>query len=142
MVIKTNLIIPKSQRAATVGPFILMRPGSENDLPLYYHELEHAKQWWLATFAGFILLAAFLFAADQNGYVVDSMWAATACACSTFIHGILYLVSSRYRLWAEVQGHRAEHYRDNRRLMRLAGNLCTNYRINISYEQALALIRG
>lgn len=142
MIIKTTWLIRKSQRAASVGPFILVRPGSEDDLPLRYHEFEHVRQWWWATFLGIFAVGLFMLGADHLGYTVDEHWAAVAALNSLWLHGVLYVISGKYRLWAELRGHQEEYLRDKRRLNQLAANLSTNYALRLDYATALDLIRG
>ena len=59
------------------------------------------------------------------------------------LHSLLYLFVEDYRLTAEVEAFReqAKHYPDDR-MPRFAQLLATNYRIDITVDEALDLLRS
>ena len=46
MVIYTNLFIPKRYAARVIGPIILIRPASKDDIGLLNHEKTHVRQFY------------------------------------------------------------------------------------------------
>ena len=59
------------------------------------------------------------------------------------LHSFLYLLSDRYKLWAEVQCYReqAKHYADDRRPL-FAEFISRDYGLNITQEKALELLNA
>lgn len=57
-------------------------------------------------------------------------------------HSLLYLVSRRYRLWAEVRAYRIQacHYPDDRRPL-FARFIAANYGLNVTVDAALEALR-
>lgn len=52
------------------------------------------------------------------------------------LHGLLYPLSKKYRLKAELEAHRLEYRLAPERLDRLASNLARNYDLDISFGRA------
>lgn len=59
------------------------------------------------------------------------------------LHSLLYLLSDRYKLWAEVQAYKeqAKHYADDRK-PQFAGFISSNYGLDVTPEQALKLLEA
>lgn len=57
------------------------------------------------------------------------------------LHSFLYLLSKRYRLWAEVQAYRVQLEHSPESAYIFALYLATRYRLPVDRDQAMALLR-
>jgi len=115
------------------GPVIRILEQYREDYGLYCHERLHVVQWFVVG----ILFAVPLLVLG----LILNIW--TICFFGFTAHSLLYWLSDNYRLRAEVAAYReqANHY-DDYRLDRFAGFIATRYKLDITPEEALKLLRG
>lgn len=122
------------------GFVIRIRPKYRGDQGLLRHELEHVRQWWVSS-----LVTAALLCAPVIGFDLHPSWLFPAVVWSALPHRLAYLLSRRYRLWAEVRAYRVQmRYPDA-----TGGSLSASraaqfliqpkYRLGLDYPAALAL---
>ena len=123
------------------GPFIRILEKYRNDKGIYRHELLHVGQWAVLSLLG-LPIACVL---NQIGRM-DLMWLSLL---PISLHSLLYAAVPSYKLWAEVQAYReqAKHYTDDRRPPTadrrplFAEFIALNYALNVTQQQALAMLR-
>jgi hypothetical protein len=115
------------------GPYIRIRPKYKDDKGLLAHELEHVKQWWIATILSAILIAAGLYHFQEPLY---------GAIGSIGVHGILYKLIPAYRLWCEVQAHKVQAKYSPHAIALFAKRIATKYDLNISTEEAEKLLKN
>jgi hypothetical protein len=123
--------LPEGVGGTANGPYVRIRPKYKDDKGLHQHELEHVKQWWIATIVSAVLLAAGLWHFQQP------LWQAIA---SVGTHGVLYKFIPAYRLWAEVQAHKVQLDYAPHALKHFAKRIATQYGLGITVEQAEKLL--
>jgi hypothetical protein len=126
--------LPENVGGTAQGPYIRIRPKYKDDKGIHAHEMEHVRQWWVLTiFSAFFLLAG-------AEYLQQPLWIAIA---SVGVHGLLYTLIPKYRLWCEVQAYKAQqaHYEDDR-TPKFAKWIATVYRLDVTPEEAEKLLRS
>lgn len=124
--------LPEGFGGTANGPYIRIRAKYKDDKGLHAHELEHVKQWWIATIVGAVLLAAVLHHYQQP------LWGAVG---GISVHGWFYKLVPRYRLWAEVWAHKVQLEHSPHALKFFAQRIATKYGLKITAEQAEKLLR-
>jgi hypothetical protein len=135
MVIYSDNLIPRQFGGITLGPVIIIRPQYRGDHGLHVHEREHVRQWWSLAVPCWLLALPFAAIGDFHtafGLVLLGLAA----------HGGLYLLSRDYRLWAEVEAHRAHVASGALGLAEAARRISNDYRLHIHQEDALAMLVG
>jgi hypothetical protein len=115
------------------GPVVRIRPKYRDDKGLHAHELEHVKQWWIATILSAALIAAGLY------HFQEPLWGAIG---SIGVHGLLYKLVPAYRLWCEVQAHKVQAEYSPQSIAFFAQRIATMYGLNITAEEAEQRLRG
>lgn len=84
------------------GPIAQVRPRyiTSGDKGIVNHELRHVRQWWVPVLLGALIAVALYLA----GYVVWNL----PLFAGLVAHPLLYTLSPRYRLWAEVDAYRQQ----------------------------------
>jgi hypothetical protein len=115
--------------------WIRIRPKYKDDKGLHEHEIEHVRQWWQATFIGCLVVAALGY------YTVPEGWFIGVAGLAT--HDLLYSLFPKYRLWAEVEAHKAQlkHYPDDR-VPLFAKRIASLYDLKITAEEAERMLRA
>jgi hypothetical protein len=124
--------LPEGVGGTAQGPIIRIRPKYKDDKGLHQHELEHVKQWWIATIVSAVLLAAGLH------YLQEPLWGAVG---SIGVHGALYKLIPAYRLWCEVQAHKVQLQYSPHALKHFALRIATKYGLKITAEDAEQRLR-
>jgi hypothetical protein len=124
--------LPEGVGGTAQGPIIRIRPKYKDDKGLHQHELEHVKQWWIATIVSAVLLAAGLY------HFQEPLWGAVG---SIGVHGALYKLISAYRLWCEVQAHKVQLQYSPHALKHFAKRIAEKYDLNITAEEAEQRLR-
>jgi hypothetical protein len=119
--------LPEGVGGTAQGPIIRIRPKYKDDKGIHAHELEHVKQWWIATIVSAVLLAAGLY------HFQEPLWGAIG---SIGTHGLLYKLIPAYRLWAEVQAHKVQLQYSPTALSHFAKRIATKYDLDITAEEA------
>jgi hypothetical protein len=114
------------------GPVIRILKKYKGDRGLLCHEMEHVKQWWIATIVSAVLLAAGLY------HFQEPLWGAIG---SIGTHGLLYKLIPAYRLWAEVQAHKVQLQYSPTALSHFAKRIATKYSLNVTPEKAEQLLK-
>ncbi|HEX4918038.1 MAG TPA: hypothetical protein VFV43_09100 [Limnobacter sp.] len=119
----------------------IIRPEHRGKRHIVEHEKEHIRQWWAVTATAAIALAVVVFGAIDMGHLLwrDEYFA--VCALPPSLHGILYLASKRYRLWAEVRAYRVSLRYRPESLDHYARTLSEKYGLNITAENAKELLK-
>ena len=117
------------------GPFIRIKKTKIDDHGLIAHEMTHVRQWY----AVLILMLVAALIARSLDFPNWSLIVAFALAA----HSVFYNILPVYRLWTEIQAYRtqARYYADDRYVV-FAKFLSTHYRLNITPDAALDLLRG
>lgn len=106
---------------------IRVHPNQAWDRGLLAHEEEHVKQFWAMWLVGFLL----------TFWISPFFW---IFSCTT--HSLLYLLSSKYRLWAEVKAYRKQmQVNSNKDLETCAEYLATAYKLKLSTREAIDMIQ-
>lgn len=98
-----------------------------NDEGIYQHEIQHVKQWAVASIVGCII-----------AYLIYPPLAGIGIA----LHGALYKLIPEYRLWTEVEAYKKQlkYYPDDRSLL-FAEFIATRYNLPIAKENAFKLLK-
>jgi hypothetical protein len=124
--------LPEGVGGTAQGPIIRIRPKYKDDKGIHAHELEHVKQWWIATIVSAVLLAAGLWHFQQP--LLYAFW-------SIAVHSMLYKLIPAYRLWAEIDAHRVQLKYSPNGLAHFAKRIATKYDLDITAEEAEKLLR-
>jgi len=94
--------MPDWKGGSARGPIAKVRPRYivSGDNGIVNHELRHVRQWWVPVLLGALIAVALYFA----GYVVWNL----PLFAGLVAHPLLYTLSPRYRLWAEVDAYRQQ----------------------------------
>ena len=125
--------LPEGVGGTAQGPYVRIRPKYRDDKGLHAHEIEHVKQWWVATILSAVLIAAGL------RYLQEPLWGAVG---SVGVHGVLYTLIPAYRLWCEVQAHKVQAKHNPESVALFAQRIATKYRLKITAEEAEQRLRG
>ena len=115
------------------GPVIRILKTYRDDYGLFQHELTHVKQWFVIGLAFTIppTMLAYLFGMRPLGLFGMTMF------------NVLYFFVDDFRLRAEVEAYRVQaKYYDDYRLDKFASFIATRYKLSITQEEALKLLRG
>ena len=125
--------LPEGIGGTAQGPYIRIRPKYKDDKGIHAHEEEHVRQWWVLTiFSAFALLVG-------AEYLQQPLWIAIA---SVGVHGLLYLLVPQYRLWAEVEAHKAQLKYSPGNEALFGWRIANKYKLKITAEEAEKLLRG
>jgi hypothetical protein len=124
--------LPEGFGGTANGPYVRIRPKYKDDKGLHAHEMEHVKQWWVATILSAIVLLALL------GHFQEPLWGAIG---SIGTHGLLYKLIPAYRLWCEVQAHKVQLKHSPHALSHFAKRIATKYSLNVTPEKAEQLLK-
>lgn len=126
--------LPPTVGGEARGPVIRILEKYRNDRGIYEHELVHVKQWAALASLGLIWALACV-GADRAQYANLGIF-------SVGLHGLIYKLIDRYRLWAEVQAYReqAKHYADDRRPL-FARFIVESYGLKVTHADVLKLLR-
>lgn len=119
--------------------FAIIRPSYRGVADIEAHELEHVKQWWLATILSTIALGFCAFVAHRNMGININQLAPFALVPPN-VHGLLYLMSKNYRLRAEVAAYRVSMQHRPDGIDHYAKLIATKYKLRISTYQAKRLL--
>ena len=134
--------LPEYSGAAANGPVVRVRPKYRDDKGIHRHELRHVEQWWIGVALGFF--AGLLLATLGAGGEVVLLGLAAGIA----VHPVAYLRLRRYRLWTEARAYReqtrwpaadGDHLSVESAAYKLTAE---HYRLGLTYEQALAYLKG
>jgi hypothetical protein len=131
-IIKYTDNLPEGIGGQANGPLIRIRPKYKGDRGLIEHELEHVKQWWVATLLSAVLIAAGLYHFNEPLY---------GAIGSIGVHGLLYKLIPAYRLWCEVQAHKVQAEYSPQSVGFFAKRIATMYGLKITAEKAEKLLR-
>jgi hypothetical protein len=124
--------LPEGIGGQANGPYVRIRPKYKDDRGLLRHELEHVKQWWIATLLSAALIAAGLYHFNEPLY---------GAIGSIGVHGLLYKLIPAYRLWCEVQAHKVQAKHSPHDVALFAQRIATKYDLDITAEEAEQLLR-
>jgi hypothetical protein len=124
--------LPEGFGGTANGPYIRIHPKYKDDKGLHQHELEHVKQWWIATIVSAVLLAAGLW------HFQEPLWGAVG---SIGTHGLLYKLIPAYRLWCEVQAHKVQMQYSPGKEALFGWRIATKYDLDITADEAEKLLR-
>lgn len=132
--------LPANVGGRANGPVIRIQPQYKDDAGIHAHELEHVRQWYTFVALGVLVSAILRFAPAVVDY--STYWP-LAAIIGAGVHPLLYLAVPSYRLWAEVQAYRVQagYYPDDRMPL-FAGYIAANYRLSVTVQAALMLLRG
>lgn len=127
--------LPPNYGGVAYGPFIKILEKYKDDVGLLKHELVHAGQFWIGGIISLLILAAM-----YHFNVPVEYWAISGVGLA--FHGLAYLISDKYKLWAEVQAYKEQnkHYSDDRSLL-FGSYIAKYYKLAITAEDAAELIR-
>lgn len=118
------------------GPYVRIKPEYRHDEGLHEHEFMHVKQGYIGLI-GCVLLGLLLNQFIDFDYILEAAFGIGAAS-----HPLLYLLVTRYKLFAEVVAYakQAEFYPTDK--TELFGKfIAENYKLDISAEDATKMIR-
>lgn len=124
---------PGAKFSSSKGPFITL---ADDDEGLLEHEKFHVRQWWFWVIA-FAIPAAFIPSYPEVGYSLSAI----VVGFGAFMQTALYEMVRPYRQWSEVQAYKIQLKVGGITLDRAAEVLSKYYKLNISEEEARALLR-
>jgi len=134
----------KGMTGGTIGwqyCFLLaIHPDYKGDEGLRQHELTHIAQWaFTALLVGGILFVGVYFLAK----FIPWTYGITMGLIATGAHGALYARLPAYRFWCEVMAFKKQlrYYPDDRAL-KFADFISRNYKLDVSFAEALERLRS
>ena len=124
--------LPPNTGGTAQGPVVKIKNKYKEDAGLHAHEYTHVKQWYRMLGAWLVMVAIATVATfDLYGYLLAELSVA-----GIGLHGLLYLVFSRYRLMAEAEAYAAQVKPDKSDLDLMAYRLSMGYDLGISVTEA------
>lgn len=132
--------LPDDVGGTAVYFIVRIRPKYRDDIGIQTHEYQHVKQWYTLFAIGALAALALAYVPELAQW--RDYWIAALLA-GVFAHNLLYTLVPKYRLWAEVAAYREQlkYYPDDRAEL-FAGFIASRYRLDVSREDALNLLRN